>query len=73
MKKLLLILAIGVFAASCGGNTSDSTTDSTTTTDTTTMMAPAPATTDTGAAMMGTDTTGRMGDSTRMGADTTKK
>ena len=72
MKKLLLVLAIGAFAA-CGSNSGDNTSDSTsTTTDSTTMMSPAPATADTGTAM-GTDTAGKMGMDTTKRADSTRK
>ncbi len=67
MKKLLLVLAIGAFAA-CGGESTETTTDSTSMMSTdTTMMSPAPVM---------PDTTGTMGtgadSSSRMGADSTK-
>lgn len=72
MKKLLLVLAIGTFAA-CNSSSSDTTATDSTATDTTTMMAPAPTTVDTAAGAMSADTTHKMGaDSTKMGADTTK-
>ena len=70
MKKLLVVLAIGAFAA-CGSNSGDSTTSdssSTSTMDTTTV---APAMPDT--SMMSGDSTMKMGDtSTATKRDSTK-
>jgi hypothetical protein len=60
MKKLLIVLAIGTFAA-CNSSSSTTATDSTTT------MSPDTATT------MGADTAKMAPDTTKMATDTTKK